>query len=348
MKSFIHLLCLFLLVTSVRATPGDPAGALRLILNGNSDTVVSLPLQRPPLIETSFASRSGNVLTFDEDVPTLPSGGAYVLVMTGALEGAILPITAIDGANATVESTPFDLSTLLPGDAAAIIPYWTLDTLFPGGQGVHASTSVLDRASEVLCFDDSTPGTDQAASARYFYLSGHPTMADGWYKVGNLTQTCGNHRLPPQHYFEVRHNVPESTELLLCGGVQLSRFNVPLQQRSANLAQDNLVALPIPVPVALASAGLIESGAFTASTSLLNRADELQVFDNTVIGQQKAASARYFYYSGGSRPVGWYRVGDTSVIANPTLLPGEGFTIRKQATPAPHTDLWKALPQYLQ
>jgi len=348
MKSFFSLLCFLLLAVSAGAVPGDPVGALRLPLPGSSDTVVSVPLERQPLLETSVASRSENVLTFDEDVPALPAGGAYVLVMTGTIEGAILPISSIDGANATVESTSFDLSSLQAGDMAAIIPYWTLDTLFPGGRGVHASTSVLDRPTEVLCFDDSVPGTDQAASARFFYLSGHPTMADGWYKVGDLSQLYGNHRLQPQHYFQVRHNVPESTELLVCGSVQLSRFNVPLQQRSANVAQDNLVALPIPLPVALASAGLIEAGAFTASTSLLNRADELQVFDNTVIGQQKAAASRYFYYAGTSRPAGWYRVGDTSAPVNPTLLPGEGFTIRKQATSAPHTDFWKAMPQYLQ
>lgn len=346
-----------LALTVARAQPSDPVGAFRIRLRGNSDTVVSLPLHRPALIESALSVRTGNAFELSATLPALPAEGAFALVMTGALEGAVLPIASISGRVATIGTTSFDLSGLktevtngLPlADSIAIVPYWTLDTLFPAGRSVNISPDAADRKTEVLVFDDTITGTNLSASAVYFYFAGSGPITASWYAVGN-TAPQGSVRLPPHRYFIVRHRLPADTELLLTGGVQMAGFRVPVATRAANRDQDNLVALPVPMPVTLSASRLIESGAFAPSPDGAARRDELLVFDNTRTGFNNSASAVYFYISGNpSITTGWYKVGDaTQTYGNVVLKPGEGYVVRKRASVAPAQQVWNGIPAYLQ
>jgi uncharacterized protein (TIGR02597 family) len=347
-----------LLLAAARAQDtSDPVGAFRIRLRGNSDTVVSLPLHRPALIESALSTRTGSALELSATLPTLPTEGAFALVMSGALEGAVLPIASISGRVATIGATSYDLSGLKTevtnglalADLIAIVPYWTLDTLFPLGRGVNISPDSADRKTEILIFDDTIPGTNLSASAMYFYYAGGGSIAAGWYAIGNSTPQ-GNLRLPPNHYFVVRHHLPADTELILTGGVQMAGFRVPVATRAANRDQDNLVALPVPTAVTLSASRLIESGAFAASPDGAARRDELLVFDNTRTGFNNAASAIYFYISGNPAiTTGWYKVGDpTQTYGNVLLKPGEGYVVRKRASVTPAQQVWNGIPAYLQ
>jgi uncharacterized protein (TIGR02597 family) len=334
------------------AEVSDPIGVFRLRLRGNSDTIVSLPVQRTPLVEAGAVGRSGNSVLLDADIPALPPEGAFALVMSGTLEGAVFPITGVSGRTLTVDAGAFDLAGLkitAPADLVAVVPYWTLDTLFPAGAGVNPSTDATARATEVLFYDPTQAGINLSAASTFFYFAGNSVKAAGWYKVGATATTLGTQRLAPHAYMIIRHNVAGDKTLSVNGGVQMAGFRIPVGVRAANTAQDNFVALPIATPISLADSRLVESGAFAASPNAVNRTDELLVFDNTIVGQNKSAVATYFYFAGSAaKAAGWYKVGDTAQSANGFLLkPGEGYIIRKAAAAAPRSDQWHAVPSYL-
>jgi len=358
MKRLLFLLAAFAPVLALCDAPSDPAAAFRILLRANSDTIVSLPLHRPALVEASLQTRTGNQLELSDDIPALPVEGAYLLVMSGSLEGAVLPVTALVSRTLTVTPGTYDLSTLhtesadglAEGAIVAVIPYWTLDTVFPAGAGVQASTDPLTITTQVLMFNDSVVGINRSASAVYFYYAGDGYYSAGWYCQGDFSATRGTTRLPPNHYFMVRHPVGSNTELILTGSVQLSGQRIPVGTIQSSRAQDNLLSIPVPVPVTLDASGLNASDAFTATTDILTVKDKLLIFDNTTTGKNKSASAVYFYFAGdGFYSAGWYRFGDFSqTVGTVSLKPGEGFIIRKAAIITPATNTWTLVPSYLQ
>jgi uncharacterized protein (TIGR02597 family) len=340
--------------------PGDPVGALQLNLLGNSDTLVSLPLLRPAIVESPLSIQAGSVLTLVTPLPTLPAEGAFILILTGSLEGAVLPISSVTAGVATVSAGSFNLAALKTetatgaglGDMAAVVPYWTLDTVFPGGQGLNVSTSTVTHNSEVLLYNDSVPGTNFSPSATYYYFVGNGSQAAGWYQAGS-TVAQGSLRLVPQQYFTVRNNIAGNTQLMVCGAVQMGGYRVPLLIVQANTSQDNLVSMPVPLPTTLGGpggSGLFESGAFVASTSNLLLSDEVLLYDNTAVGHAKAPYATFYYFVGSSaKAAGWYRVGSTTSLANGFVLnPGEGLVVRKKGAGPASVSFWSALPPYLQ
>lgn len=349
MKTLRALLLLVpLLPLAARALPSDPVGTLRLKLLGNSDTIVSAPLLRTPLVESSVVSQVDNQITLTDSAPALPAEGAFLLVMSGALEGATLTITASSGGTLTVEPGGFSLTALTAGDLAAVVPFWTLDTVFPAGAGVLPTTNVLQRKTEILTFDDTVAGKNFSAAATYYYYTGAGLVGPGWYRVGDTQHLAGATRLSPRGWFIVRHNAATDTFLSLNGGVQLAAYRVPLLTRAASVDQDNFVALPVPTPVTLGASGL--ANAFRPTTNPLLRGDELLVFDNAVVAKNKSVAATYYYYSGaGMAGTGWYRVGDTTNKMDSLVFhPGDGIIVRRKSTATPDVKQWTGLPAYLQ
>jgi uncharacterized protein (TIGR02597 family) len=339
-------------------TLSQPVGALQLLLRGNSDTMVSLPLLRPALVTAAIAVQTGSQFALTSTIPALPAEGAFVLVMTGSLEGAILPITIASGTAVAFSAGAYNLASLKTetvngtghGDLVAIVPYWTLDTVFPLGAGLNVSTDPVTHTSEVLLYDDGVPGTQFSPSTTYYYYAGGTGQPAGWYLTGGGTTPKGTTRLAPQQYFVVRNNMAGDTHLMVCGGVQMAGYSVPLAVLQSNTNQDNLVSLPLPLPTTLGGCGLFQSGAFVASANGIVLADEVLVYNNATVAHQKAPSATFFYLSGtSSKPAGWYQVGNTATNSNGFVLnPGEGLIVRKQGNSSPFVDLWSAVPPYLQ
>jgi len=357
MKLFRLLAFLFPLAAGAAIT--DPVGVAALKLRGNSDTIVSLPLLRPALASGSIQSAGSGQLTMTITVPTIPTdSGAYVLVLTGALEGAVLPITAFDGQSTlTVTTGAYSLGNLQTesvngtgqGDLAAIVPYWTLDTVFPGGAGINASTSPSVRNTEIQLYTAPAPGTNQVASAIFFYFSGNAAKAAGWYQVGNTATALGSQQLVPNSYFVVRNKIAGDQTVYLAGCVQMAGYNVAVSTLAANTAQDNLLGLPVGASLTASAANLVGSGAFAASPSSTAVADEVLTFDNTVVAENKVPAASYYYCSGTQgQPAGWYAVGNATSPVTLNFAPGQGFIIRKKAVATAQTAWWTGVPPYLQ
>lgn len=333
----------------------DPVGAITLTLKGASDTHLSLPFQRSVALETQVSSISGNVITIAASanvtgnqfvyVANTQTNTYYLQFTSGNRNGMYYTITANSPTTITVNPNGDAglAGNVGTGDTFRVIPYWTLNTLFPNGQGLYSTTTLTPRSS-ILLPPGSTPGINLSAAAIYYYYTG--TGGPGWLKAGDTSGFHPDIILPPDSLLVVRH--PPSTadtQLVLVGNVPMSAQAIILNSLQANTPQDNALALPVPVSVTLAASGL--SSVMTSTTTLTPK-DQLMVFDPTVSAQNKAATAIYYYYTGPGGP-GWLKQGDTSGFHNNDVIfqPGFGYILRRVAQPSPGSNVWTFVPPYL-
>ncbi len=321
----------FVIPTQAQTTTTDPVGFYRVTLLGDADTVVSLPFTRPESAACLVESYAGNVVTvtgassWTQDEFVYSAGNQantyYVLVRSGAKEGNTYTVLANDASSVTIDLNGDTLVGLNPGDRLSIIPYWTLNTVFPDGKGVHTSPSPLQRYTEVFVPNLSGEGINLVPKRKYYFHNGY------WKEVNSGTANRNDDVLVPEAFFIVRHNVSTNTTLTTIGGILLNKLAVPIASNT-NGKQDNFLSVQRPVPFSLNESGLIASGAFSPSISPLLRTDELYTFDNNLQSKNKAASGKYYYLNGTWRSVnaGTNDVGDLKVFG-----PGTGFIIRKNA-----------------
>jgi len=215
-----------------------------------------------------------------------------------------------------------------------VIPYWTLGSLFPGGAGVHVSPSGTELRTEILIPDPNATSI-ATANPRFFHC-----LNGTWMEKGQPAVSKNSVALLPDSFFIVRHHIATATEFLANGAIVTSQLRIPIGVSPAT-KRDNFLALQRPTPCTLAGLGLTASGAFASSPSTLVRTDELLVYDNTLVRQNKAPSAVYFYWNNGWRKVG----GGTALYDNAIVFPpGTGFIVRKATgTAAP---FWMNSPNY--
>lgn len=330
---------------TVRAQVPVPGytGLQRLTLPGNSDSYISTPFARNPAATALVQSVSGSVVTVKGVSPWaagqfVDSGApgdnaCYLFVVSGTAAGSSFPITANTANTLTVDLDGEALS-VAANDRLAVIPFWTLGSLFPGGLGVHVSPSGAELRTEII-LPDLNAATLSGGSPRIFYC-----LTGNWVEEGQPPVPKNNVPLLPDAFFIIRHNIPAATEFVANGAVVTARLRSPLGVNPAS-KRDNFLGLQRPVPFTLAASGLVSSGAFAASPTIGNRTDELYVYDNTLVKQNKSASAIYFYWNNGWRKVG----GGTALFDNATIFtPGTGFVIRKNAGSV--SPVWTNTPNY--
>jgi uncharacterized protein (TIGR02597 family) len=323
---------------SVTNIAAQPAGFCNRTFLGNSDTVFSLPFMRPEatsgLVETNWGNhvqiKGSPAWTVNQFVYAagVQSNTYCLFIRSGALEGRFYTITNNGAATVTVNSKGDDLAALglLVGDRVSIIPYWTLGTALPSGNGIHPNTNLLplNSPTEVLMPNSSGTGKNLSASKTFFYWQGAWRATD----EGNVNKN--DEVLLPNSCVIVRHNVPTSTVCSVPGAVITSKVSIPLAVWVSG-QQDNFVSLPRPMPVSLDNSGLIGSGAFTSSPSPVSRTDELLVFDATFAAKNKSATATYFYWNGAWRELN----NGSNQGAVQVFTPGTAVIIRKAASGTP-------------
>jgi uncharacterized protein (TIGR02597 family) len=349
----------------------DPVGAIVIPLQGSSDTPVSLPVHRPVALEAIVASMASNVITLQAPATLTASqfvyavgtqsNTYYVQFLTGQREGMYYTVTANDTGSLTLNLNGDGAAStaVQPGDILQVIPYWTLNTLFPAGQGVNASPGFTpgQRNSEVFFFNEASVGINLAAATDFYYYNGNVNVGAGWREVGQPNGTLQNDTvIYPDNYFIVRNDIPGNTQLVITGGVPMSAYTTPLSTLQSNTAQDIHVSISVPVGLTLAQSGLYTgpAGAFAGSSSFSPQArqDELLAFDYVdPLGKNPAATSIYYYYTGATAGgQGWRKVGqpNTSIFdAVQVFNPGQGYIIRKIGTPSAETVVWSFVPSYL-
>ena len=319
------------------------SGFRRLALLGNSDSYLSTPFARPPAATALIGSVAGGTVTVSGINPWQPGrfvnqGGPeeetyYLLIVSGSSAGSWFMIT---GSTAVTLTVDLDGDTLnaAANDRIAVIPCWTLGTLFPRGLGVHGSPSPSEIRTEIV-LPDFNAATLAGGVPKVFSCIG-----GDWVEVAEPLIPRNHQAILPDSFFIVRHRIPAGTEFLTQGAVISSRLRSALGVNPAS-KRDNFLGLQRPTPYTLAASGLVSSGAFAASPTPGNRTDELFVYDNALVKLNKSASATYFYWNNAWRKVG---SGTANFDNAMVFTPGTGFIIRKNASSTP--PFWLNSPNY--
>lgn len=325
----------------------DAVGYHQVSALGNSDTFTSLPYTRTPAFVGRVGSVTGNAVTV-EGSPGWTAGqfvyasGSqpdtfYLFLASGTREGISLTITNNSANSVELLLDVTDLTNVAAGDRIAIVPYWTLNTAFPNGAGVHESPTPGNRDTEVLIPNLDSVGINLSANRVYYFWEDH------WRQVGEGSTIKDDDVLSPESYLIVRHNISSNTTVQARGFVPLRKVQVPVYNETTT-KQDNSVALIRPSTYTLDASGLIDSGAFGVSPFPGTPTDLLLTFDNSVAVKNKSSAFRYFYWNGAwrrtDRPFTENRGSDQ------VLTPTSGVIIRKGTNSISSTLFWVNSPNY--
>ena len=344
----------------------NPVGYVQLNCSGTGDTTVSVPFTQPAAYVGLVASVSGSTITVSGTTGWSANQFVYSGSGTPTYYAQFGPNSSgtdpLDGLNFTIAANGTNTITISlngatidgsqggaqvsVGSSVSIVPYWTLNTLFPpsaSGTSFYPSTGTLarQRGTEILFPDYVSTGINlapPASSTFYFY--------NYWRLAGDSSGAYyGDTPISPTGYVIVRNPASAGTTLTTLGNVAMGNVSTYLAT-SSSTAQDNAVSIMRPVSTSLSNLGLIvnsgtsPSSPFQASTGFLarQRSDQLMVSGTTPGLTSQSASAVYYFYNGN-----WYLAGDTTnTIQNSTMLPvGVGLTIRKVQTSNGSSIFWQ-------
>lgn len=318
-----------------------PVGAVTIDLPRGSDTILSTPLAKADSYRGAVTSRSGQTLT----VSPSPGWGSftavphYVQAIGGTQAGVFFDVASNTADTITLVDNGLAPTGLEAGTQFKVVEYWTLGSLFPATSAnvsftPSANALALTRRTQINFPNVSGTGTNRASIATYFFSGTY------WRSTAAAGVDANNTAILPDSYITVRNptTAADGLKLTVTGSVNLDPISIPLDS-IAGAPNDNFVSMSRPVDVKLVDLGLISSGAFTPSTSVLalGRKDTLLVFNNASIGINKASSATYFYYSGT-----WRSTASAGVDAGQTTIPaGAGVIIRKASAVSSTSTFWK-------
>lgn len=313
-----------------------------------SDTIVSAPFRRAVVFRGTLDSEpalAGGIATL---TPAALNGDFtshlhYLVFRAGSsAEGRHFPVVAQIGGTLGIDLGDLESPGLTTGDEFDVIPYWTLDTLFPADSAtIHESVGLLlhDRGTEILFFDTDSAAINLAPSRKFFRTS------TGWKEVARGFPDAGAVVIPPGTSFVIRHPASAGdTTFVAHQHVDEEVKTYPLLT-STQGRRDNHLASVRPLPTRLRELDL-EAPAFlaSASTATQNRGDELHVFDSVEAAVNRRASAVYFRVAGQ-----WVKDDETETFPNADevqISPGAGLMIRKAATADGAATVWVNTPRY--
>ena len=333
-----------------------PVGYVTLVIPAASDTTIAPSLSKSPLLQAAATLISGNVITvvatgaannaFINALPDVNSK-TYVLVRTGPLAGLRYPVTANDGTTITVNggATTLAAQGFVAGNTISVVPYWTLNTLFPAGAGVGQSNDIFAPTSFVLFSDQVGIGANRGSSALYFYNDGTDSNPAGWYDNDNVFSGLQNTvALDPSVMLTIRSKPGSASSVVVSGVVPSAGLATKIIKASG--VNDEYLGAPFPIDTALAQTGL--QSVIAAATDIFAPTEYVFVYADAAAGQNKGASATYFYFAGDiDFPAGWYDNDNVfgGIVTAPVIKAGRCFTLRK-AGGTPGTAKWTAPVPY--
>lgn len=337
LHNFLCILCFWVNGYQVSASAGRYGYNLVACPSG-SDTVVSVPVQRGPVYFQSKVNAIHRGTESISIVPLLPptwgsqalASSHYVRWLSGQNAGRWYPVLSNSAQSITISVAGENSQSFADVDSFALVPYWTLDQLFPPSsqKTIHVSQGTLPHQHRTLLLlqDNALPGVNRPASAVLILT---PT---GWMTAGPASSPAGSTLLRPGATFVVRHPPGVSaTSFAPCGKVVAGSDVVRITPDPAG-KKDFHVSVQRVVPIALGQAGLgAEVFSSSPNHAAASRLDELQIFDNTATSFNKAASARYYKVG-----TSWHRdeglgASNPRAEGDTVLAPASGVVIRKAA-----------------
>lgn len=318
------------------------AGYCRADFLGRSATAYSMPFTRPPAAQGIITSINGNILEIGPAVSwssnqwvyseLLQTNTYYAIILSGAQEGDYFTITENGTNTLHLDLDGGSIAEILPGDRVRIIPYWTLGTIFSGGQSVHSSDFDFARKTEILLPDIERSGINVSPQETYFYM-------DYWRRFPDIGPDRSDQVILPDMFIWVRHRIATATEATAHGRVLHSKFRIPLRRLSSG-RQDNQIALPRPSLMSPMELGLRQSGAFRESPFSFPASDSLLVYRSDTSVLNRAPEETYFFANGY-----WQKFPETiSYDDLKVISPAGGFILR--LTAAPDSVMWINEPNY--
>ncbi|MFT4640736.1 MAG: hypothetical protein ACI8T1_004068 [Verrucomicrobiales bacterium] len=308
-----------------------PIGFIRKDCPANSDTRISIPLERSAVFMGPLVTITGDTLTVEgspawttNQFKYVATGEApqlehyYVLFLTGTHAGRQFDILENETNTLKLDLGAANLTGVVAGDRIKLLPHWTLDAAFPDGDGVVAST-FFETQTELLVQDTTTKGINLGpVQAFYFH--------DDW-KDPNTAGNSGTTVIPTHRPLLVR-NRDTATSAVFVGVVPSDTQAVPIRVPAGTGQQDNFVALNRPVPVKLRDSGL--DSVISPSISFLSIDDEILVYDEEQTEINKSPKFTYYRDTGGT----WRNFDDLESDAGDVEIftPGTGVIIRKTGT----------------
>lgn len=333
-------------------------------LLSNSDTLVGLPLTRPPEYVGVIQAVSANTVTVSgtpgwTDNQFVYAKGTqsktyYALIGAGSgttnpKEGCIYTVTANTNNSLTLDLNGDDIQTIPANSQITLIPYWTVGTLFPASDAnvsFTPSPNPLSPKTQIFIPNYAGSGINLGSSANYYYISSGSNI--GWRLAGKATtEDHEDDILIPDGYIIVRNkNNAATLPLVVTGCVITGKITISLATQ-VSTKQDNLASNLRPVNVSLNDCGLNPSaGNFVASTNPISHKDEIILFDNSFVCFNKAAYKTYYYINSGSN-IGWRLAGDSITTDHGTdLIPASSAMLIRKAAANAGAVFWQNSPTY--
>lgn len=337
----------------------DPVGFVNVTIPASADGRLGLPLRRSATMASTVASVAGDAVTLsataaecDTAFGVFQPSKHYLLSRGGSTEGRWYEVTGRTGNQFTLDrgaasTISIQAQGLAATNAIQIIPFWTLNTLFPEGAGVDASADVFSPQGQVKFTNQDSPGTNLPPSKTFIYHPGQQGP-EGWYDLDNLGGGLKDDQpITPDTYLVLRNPGGNKT-ITVTGSVPIEKASTAVVRYQAGVEQDNFLINPFPIPMSLAQSKLMESGAVAPSPNVFAPTDIVLVFNDGASGFNVPPSGAYIYHDGTQGPAGWYdlnNLGGGIVDAQSILQPGRGFIVRK-AGGAVQTAFWVADKPY--
>jgi len=337
------LLGALLAVGAATAATTTPVGYVTLDVPASGDTSVGQPLHRAPALATAASGIAGDVVSvsttliagqFEFAGSTQPNT-YYLLVSSGPLAGRTyeIDVNSTNSITVVAGATTLQAQGFTTGTTFSVIPYWTLNTLLPGGQGVGVTTAdIFDPVGLVQFRNPASNGVNKPAVKSFFYYGGAEEAGPGWYDNDDIGAGLqDNAILEPSVLATIRNLQATPKSATIVGEVPSVQVTSPI--RRAAVPNDNYLNVQFPIDISLAESGL--SSVLTPATDIFDPIDILFVYNEAAAAFNKPASKAYFYYGGAEEAgPGWYDNDDVGAglqDANKVLKAGRAFVIRRAA-----------------
>jgi uncharacterized protein (TIGR02597 family) len=303
----------------------DPVGYVTTTTPSGDDSLIGLPLAQATALTSVADSVSDAVVTVSATlVANAYDNTHYVLATSGTNAGQWSEVVA----TAVNSITTADV-LLAAADTFDVIPFWTLATAFPGGEGVGDTVDAFNPARTVSINDLNAQGINLSAAATYFYFPGPTPVAAGWYQTGNFNSS-DSVRLSPETFITIRNSSGSSLATVISGTVPANVTGTTVVG-VAEAAQDNQLVNPYPAPITLGASGL--TSVVAPAADAFNPLDTVSIYDiENSAGQNISAAATYFYFAGPTPvPAGWYQTGNFAASDSVVIPAGGAFIVRKGA-----------------
>lgn len=340
-KLFILLPIFLLAKLGADTVTTIPVGYISKSVNANADLRLGVPFKQPSNFVGSVLTVSGTTINVDTTITDVTTSLHYLWVTSGPLLGNWYQVESYTPTSVTVVDGS-DLSSLASTNTFEIVPFWTLDTLFPSGGDIPVSSDVFNPVAYVLINDVTQTGINLVAGNVYFYHDGTQAAA-GWYDLDDLTPglTKGDTAITPGSFITIRNETDSPITVTMSGTVPNYSITSKILSISTGV-QDSQISNPFPAPIVLGSSELVDDLVIRASPDVNNPTDILLIYETVPTEKNTPADKLVIYHDGTQAAAGWYDL--DNLVPDATIdtfeLPTGGALVVRRATGSDEVLAW--------